>query len=79
MISLLICVVSTILHNNKQDDLSWYHMELYYIMNLIMITVLILFLLGLKCSREAVLTPQSTVPTRLSTVIIATEEGVSIE
>lgn len=31
--------------------------------------------LGHKCSREAVLTPQSTQPIRLSTVIIATESG----
>ena len=29
----------------------------------------------MKCSREAVLTPQSTTSTRLSTVIVATEEG----
>ena len=31
---------------------------------------------GQPCSREAVLTPQSTQPTRVSTIIIATEEGI---
>ena len=34
-----------------------------------------LFLLGVQCSREVVLTPCSTQPTRVSAVIIATEEG----